>query len=554
MSARMANSVHRSTAPFRSRTAFVFLGALIALASIAGAMAQALGPAGPSPATGAASVIAQGVYTVPDSEHVWQVSTYTAEAGSDPVTVAAPAFVLARTTPLLVTDEASGNLLRVANGEAVFLYPGQTVRLETFGPPDDFIFIELTAGNGSSIGADPLIGSPFRPLAGTRDLDLVRDVLNEGETAELPQGAGRTLVLGLAGQVTAVTGDEVEIPIAAGDIAEFDGPVTFTGVSDGSEFVAAYIGAVIGFGEDEISTPAASPDVPVESTPATAPEPSAQPVETVAATPSAEPTQEPTAEPTVAPTEAPTDVPTEAPAADPTEVPDEAATAESAASPPADPVDEEADAPFALEIIEGDPGTDSDSDGLTDAQEEFYETDPANADSDNDGINDYNEFVEYGTDPLNPDTDDDGVNDFNEVFVYETDPANLDSDGDLLYDGGELVYETDPLDPDTDSDGLTDGEEVYFAETDPTNADSDGDGINDFNEVTDGTDPLDPGSPESGADTASSGDTDGDGLTDAQEDRYGTNPNDGDSDGDSVNDSNEIASGTDPLDINSWPR
>ncbi len=450
-----ASSAWRS---LKSRTGLVLLSIVLGVASVAGVMAQALGPAGPSPASGDSAVIAQGVFTVPVGNQVWQVSTFTTEAGSEPIDLAHPAFVLARTTPLLITDDASGNQIRVAAGEAAFLYAGSRVRLETFGPPDGFIFIELTAEDAFSIGEDVLTGQPFQPLAGTRDLDLVRAVLEEGDETAIPEGAGRTLVLGLSGQVVASAGNQEDVTITPGDIAEFDSPISFTGAEDGSEVVIAYIGAVVSFGEEGEATAIATPEA-VETE-----EPTEIPV-----TLEPEPTEEPVA----------------------TETP---ATPESPASPEAEPED----VPFTLVEIEGDTGADSDSDSLTDAQEEYYGTDPLNADSDNDGINDYRELVDFGTDPLNPDTDDDGINDFNEVFVYETDPLNLDTDGDLLYDGGELLYLTDPLNPDTDGDGLTDGDEVYFTLTDPTNPDTDGDGLTDFEEVENGTDPLDPDDPTPG--------------------------------------------------------
>lgn len=555
----------------RSRTSMVVLGVMLALASVAGVMAQALGPAGPSPATGAASVIAQGVYDVTDNDYVWQVSTYTAEAGAEPMTVAAPIFVLPRATPLLVTDQDSGIRQRVANGEAVYLSPGQRVQLETFGPPDDFIFVELTPDNAASTGADPLVGQAFRPLAGSRDIDLVRDVLDEGEQSELPGGAGRTLVFGLTGQVSATTTDGAEMPIAAGDIAEFEGPITFTGVIDGSEFVAAYIGSVIGFGDEAVGDSGATPATAGSASPAASPEVTAETTFAPTQVPTEAQTQEPTVVPTENPTEAPTQIPTVAPTQALTEVstvaPTVAPTETPAENPPGTPAEVivvssdrgAGEPPFDLEVIEGDPGTDTDGDGLTDLQEEFYATDPEVADSDGDTIDDVAELVRYGTDPLLPDTDDDGINDSNEIFIYESDPLNLDTDGDILYDGGELVYDTDVLNPDSDGDGLTDGEEVYFVETEPDEADTDGDGINDFDEVVNGTDPLGPNS-SGGATTLSTsnparrGDSDRDGLTNAQETRYGTDPGNGDTDGDSVNDSNEIAAGTDPLDIDSWPR
>jgi hypothetical protein len=500
------------------RFLLVLTSMMMALSSAPMVLSQALGPAGPSPASGTAAVIAQGVFEVPDSLQQWQVSTYEAEAGSEPIAIASPAFIMARTTPLLVTNEVTGSTLRIAHGEAAFLHPGDTVRLETFGPPDTFVLIELTPEGGSALGSDPLVGQPFQPLAGTRDIDLVRDVLDADDTVELPEGAGRTLVVGLSGQITARTADGGEVPIAEGDIAEFDGPVTFTGVTDGAEFVAAYIGAVIGFGDE-----------PAEGSPEASP---------TAATP----------EPTQAPTEAPaTPEPTAVPATpEATEVP---ASPVDFASPEASP--EAAEGPFELVVIDGDPGIDTDADGLTVAQEEYYGTDPADADSDVDGINDYRELVNFQTDPLNADADDDGMNDYNEIFVYETDPNDLDSDGDILYDGGELIYASDPTIPDTDRDGLSDGEEVYFALTDPADADSDDDGINDYNEIATGTDPLDPASPEGEFDPSLLIDSDGDVLTDPQEVTYETDPANPDTDGDGVNDDDEIKQGTDPTNAES---
>lgn len=134
-------------------------------------------------------------------------------------------------------------------------------------------------------------------------------------------------------------------------------------------------------------------------------------------------------------------------------------------------------------------------------------------DSDNDGINDYDELFVYNTNPLSADTDGDGLNDYDEIFRYETDPNNPDTDGDGLSDGDEvLVHGTDPLNPDTDGDGLSDGDEVNKYRTNPLNADTDGDGLNDYDEIyVHKTDPNNP-------------DTDGDGFTDGQEIQMGTDP------------------------------
>ncbi|MEM9557540.1 MAG: carboxypeptidase regulatory-like domain-containing protein [Acidobacteriota bacterium] len=205
-------------------------------------------------------------------------------------------------------------------------------------------------------------------------------------------------------------------------------------------------------------------------------------------------------------------------------------------------------------------GVDTDGDGLTDAEETLFGTDPLLFDTDGDGLSDGEEVTTTGTDPLLADTDGDGLSDSEELNagLDPTDPtdAGADPDGDGLTNAEELALGTDRLDPDTDGDGLTDGEEVNATGTDPLVADTDGDGLTDGEEVsTTGTDPLlvdtdgdgltdrqevdfgfDPLDP-----TDAGADADGDGLTNADEVTiYGTDPNDADSDGDLLGDGDEV--------------
>jgi len=60
-----------------------------------------------------------------------------------------------------------------------------------------------------------------------------------------------------------------------------------------------------------------------------------------------------------------------------------------------------------------------------------------------------------------PDADFDGLSDADEAD-YGTDPENPDSDDDGLDDGDEVERGTDPLDPDSDGDGLRDGDEILL--------------------------------------------------------------------------------------------
>lgn len=158
-------------------------------------------------------------------------------------------------------------------------------------------------------------------------------------------------------------------------------------------------------------------------------------------------------------------------------------------------------------------------------------TNPASADSDNDGIKDGIEDANRNgwldgdgaslatnaaptlgrnwpdgvrnpgetwaeTDPNNADTDGDGATDgFGEDKNGDGKIAG-DTDMDRVLDGGETWTETDPLNPDTDADGLPDGWEVKYAFNpldgsggNGPSGDPDGDGFTNTQELTNGTDP-----------------------------------------------------------------
>ncbi len=127
-------------------------------------------------------------------------------------------------------------------------------------------------------------------------------------------------------------------------------------------------------------------------------------------------------------------------------------------------------------------------------------------DSDGDGLEDRAEREEYNTDPFDADSDDDDLTDSEEVALG-TNPNLADSDGGGVSDGAEVKVDgTNPLDAgddvqtDRDGDGLTDSEETVLG-TDPDDPDSDDDGYSDGQEIDDGTNPLDPDDPGSPDDT-----------------------------------------------------
>jgi len=277
--------------------------------------------------------------------------------------------------------------------------------------------------SGAPSGGTP-VGEPFTTGGGSRDVDLVRDIIEVGEfTAVADAEAAPNLVLVVEGTVNVATPEIPEgVVLGAGEARTLDGELTITNAGEGSaEIFAAVVGPRV-----EIAAP-----VPT-TVPATTGTTSSTPSSTTSSTTTTSTT-------TVAP-------------------------------------------------------TDTDNDGLTDADESLIGTDPNNPDTDGDAIDDGAEVNDYGTNPLLEDSDVDGIGDYAELDVYGTDPVAFDSDGDGVGDGAEVnATLTDPLDDDTDDDGLNDGDEGSLG-TDPLGPDTDLDGVNDGTEVGAGTDPLDPAS------------------------------------------------------------
>ena len=193
-------------------------------------------------------------------------------------------------------------------------------------------------------------------------------------------------------------------------------------------------------------------------------------------------------------------------------------------------------------------------------------------DSDNDGLNEYDEVFVYGTDEFDSDSDDDLLPDGYEVeqglnplyddakldpdsdglinldeYKFGTLCQDWDTDGDAMSDGYEVFHSLNPLFDDAsldfDGDGLTNLQE-YNLGTKANNFDSDMDGMSDYWETENGLNPL--------VNDAWM-DLDDDGLNNFLEYIYGCDPNDEDSDNDSYKDGEEILQGTNPNDSEDYP-
>jgi len=219
---------------------------------------------------------------------------------------------------------------------------------------------------------------------------------------------------------------------------------------------------------------------------------------------------------------------------------------------------------------------DTDNDGLPDAIEAQYGTDPLDNDTDSDGMEDGWE-VENGLNPLDNGESDDADNDPSEANSEDAEEQDEDDSWPDPDDGPK---------GDPDRDGLINSIEVIEG-TNPRLADTDGDGLNDKWEVTHKQevshplgnytlfDPLSPNwdcveldaamtqslkdhfngkngvasweSLSNGAGQHSCDqvlDSDEDTLFNFEEEDYGTDPTEPDSDGDMLNDSHEVSNST----------
>lgn len=128
---------------------------------------------------------------------------------------------------------------------------------------------------------------------------------------------------------------------------------------------------------------------------------------------------------------------------------------------------------------------DSDKDGVLDYLEEMFGADSTKTDTDEDGLTDYEEIYVTETNPILPDSDGDVITDDSEDFDTDgiiniteikigTDPADDDTDNDGLKDNDEIeVYGTYPNKYDSDEDGLSD-EDEYILGLNPMNTCTDG--------------------------------------------------------------------------------
>ncbi|MCC7022539.1 MAG: hypothetical protein IT338_06910 [Thermomicrobiales bacterium] len=454
------------------RARFAIAGASLAMTLVAAPAVTALMqlPDEPSPESGTAQVVAQGVVGIGKGDLRWEVTEQTAPppGNANPVT-SGLGFITVDSGVMLVEDLGTGAQQRLAAGEAALTLPGaEQARVALGSDVAGYHQLLLVSGASETAPANAsFISDPFTGTGDRHDVDLLQDALAPGATMAIPAGALPALVVVLDGSASVTTESGDVVSLGTGEAIALTGSLVVTAAENGADVAAVYTGPAVPRLAQAAATPA-----------------------------------------TVAQTATPTSGRAVTGAASPATVAVAAAATPRAQAASASP--------------------DDDGDGLDARQEERYGTDPSLSDTDEDGLSDGQEVVEFKTDPLKPDTDGDGTLDGDEIAqgTNPLDPANGavaaqptdetasetpapveeetapqattatpgDSDGDGLEDAIELELGTDPYDIDTDDDGLTDGDEYYVYQTGTRNPDTDGDGVLDGDEIANGTDPNDPAS------------------------------------------------------------
>jgi hypothetical protein len=213
-----------------------------------------------SPASGHAQVIAQGVGELPP-EAAWRVVFHSVAPGS-------PVDLPSGGAGFLLTD--TGGIVSAVRGQETLLAPSEAafvddadVSLTAVGNRAAGVFTvgAVAADQASDTGSGIAVfaSDPFTAPAGTRDLDLVRDRLEPGESTTVVGAQAPVLVLVTLGSVNAQAADGATADLQVGEAATLSGDVVITAAGQApATFVAAVIGREV-VSSAIAATPGASP-------------------------------------------------------------------------------------------------------------------------------------------------------------------------------------------------------------------------------------------------------------------------------------------------------
>ena len=291
------NGAERYKRPLRAVTAIVVvavLGLLLGTRAApprVGAQEGTAQPAADTPRS-REEVIAQGLAIFDVEPAIWRVVEIEPVPFDEAEEVTSDvSFTLQMEGVTVIRNNVTFKRARLEPGEGYFMSADDPyVRYSIRGTASRAWVIEYVAADAPDDEAGGAVIYKTDPIErwqpGTRDLELVRNVLLPGEAAVLPSHRDAALVLGTEGTVTVAAGD-ASVTLGVGNGIAIPGEAT---LSNAGDVPASYVVVTIG---------ARVPDPGEESEPAEE--------ETPAGSPEATATQEPAASPTATPPDADSD-------------------------------------------------------------------------------------------------------------------------------------------------------------------------------------------------------------------------------------------------------
>ena len=231
----------------RIRFAFILIAVLLLIApSLA---LRATGQS--SPAQGTAQVIAQGLTAPPADRVAWRIVEQPIaeriDARPSNRMQASAGFLLADQTPLFVADQRTKLRSRLSPGEAQFVPTGAN---QTWASLDDkagtAYTLELVDRSVAKVVSDGELifgGGSFSMKPGDYDMDLIRDDVPSGESAEVEQSTYPILIFATNGQVSITSSKSDEaVTLKAGEAASLRGDLV---IKTRGKRTATYVAAIL---------------------------------------------------------------------------------------------------------------------------------------------------------------------------------------------------------------------------------------------------------------------------------------------------------------------
>ena len=233
----------------RCRTVLVVAALVLGFGTAQLATAFLQVPDEPSPASGTAQVVAQGVVDIPDGDIRWQIAEQSAPPPANATGSRSDlGFLIVDSGVLLAEDLATGEQQRLPQGEAMLTRGGADQLRAALGS-DAAVYRSLalvdTDAAAPADGTVQFTGEPFPGPGARHDLDLVRDALAPDETLTVPVGALPTLILVVDGvaEVASETGDVFSL--GGGEAVSLTGQLLITATENGATVIAAYTGPAV---------------------------------------------------------------------------------------------------------------------------------------------------------------------------------------------------------------------------------------------------------------------------------------------------------------------